>query len=65
MNSTNETQYKAISARLRFVQTRVWNLENNNETHDINQKLQDLVNSLQDYFGPKIARELFWNVKEK
>lgn len=65
-NKTYEQQLKAIASRLRFIQRRIWDLKKDDSSvEDINKVVHELKDQIENYFGPKIAREIFWGVEEK
>ena len=64
-NQTNIQKFKALAARLKFIQRRIFYMSSGCEKDDMCAKLDALVESIKDYYGPKISREIFWTTKEK
>jgi hypothetical protein len=64
-NLSNEQKLKSLCARIRFIQKRAWELDKGEQRDQIVDLTSNLAEAIQNYFGPKIARDIYWNSEEK
>lgn len=61
---TIQAKFEAIARRLFYVQRRLWREDRSDEVNELSRMLDDLRDKIDQYYGPKIAREITYTKDE-